>query len=323
MASDKPRYSRVSDVLDLIVLMQSKVLGITLNDISKELHVTRRTAERIRDALILGLPQINEIETVGKEKHWGFISGYMINEIINFSPDEIAVLEGIKENLSEDKKQVVDKILTKLKAHSRKQITKIDDAIELILKSEGFAVSQKPSYKIDIQILDTIRQAIKQNVMIRCKYLGNNKTLAPYGIIYGSNTYLIAVEDGKPNPYVYSMHKLSDVQISNKQFDKGDFDIKEYANTSFGVYHNEIMKVELLFTPDVAEDVLNFNFHPTQKVKQNEDGSVTVKFKASGELEILWHIFKWGNNVKIVAPTKLKKMYVEYLENVLKTERNK
>ena len=323
MASDKPRYSRVSDILDLIIMMQSKVLGITLNDISKELHVTRRTAERIRDALVLGLPQIDEIETVGKEKHWGFVSGYMMNEIISFSPDEIAVLEGIKEGLAEDKKQIVDKVLTKLKAHSRKQITKIDDAIELILKSEGYAVSQKPSYKIDIQLLDTIRQAIKQNVMIRGKYLGNNKTLAPYGIIYGSNTYLIAVEDGKPNPYVYSMHKLSDVQISNKQFDKGDFDIKEYANTSFGVYHNEVMKVELLFTPDVAEDVLNYNFHPTQKVKQNDDGSVTVKFKASGELEILWHIFKWGDNVKILAPTKLKKMYVEYLENVLKVEGDK
>jgi len=317
MASDKPRYSRVSDVLDLIVMMQSKVLGITLNDIIKELHVTRRTAERIRDALVLGLPQIDEIGTAGKEKHWGFVSGYLMNEIISFSPDEIAVLEGIKGSLAEDKKLVVDKVLTKLKAHSRKQITKIDDAIELILKSEGFAVSQKPSYKIDIQLLDAIRQAIKQNVMIRCKYF------APYGIIYGSNTYLIAVEDGKPNPYVYSMHKITDVQISNKPFDKGDFDIKEYANTSFGVYHNEVMKVELLFTPGVAEDVLNYSFHPTQKVKGNEDGSVTVKFKASGELEILWHIFKWGDNVKIVAPTKLKKMYVEYLENVLKANKEK
>ena len=318
MAEDKPRYSRVSDVLDLIVMMQSRVLGITLSDIAKELHVTRRTAERIRDALLLGLPQIDEIETVGKEKHWGFVSGYMMNEIINFTPDEIAVLESVKNGLSsEDKKEIVNKILTKLKAYSRKQITKIEDAVELILKSEGFAVSQKPSYKIDIKLMDTIRQGIKENVMIRCNYIGNKKFLAPYGIIYGSNAYLIAVEDGKPNPYVYSLHKISDVQLSNKIFDKGDFDIKEYANHSFGVYQNEVMKVELLFSPDVAEDVLNYSFHPTQKVKQNDDGSVTVKFKASGELEILWHIFKWGDKVKIVAPTKLKKMYIEYLENVL------
>lgn len=65
MAEEKPRYSRISDVLDLIILMQSRVLGITLKDIEKQLNVTRRTAERIRDALVLGLPQVDEIETSG------------------------------------------------------------------------------------------------------------------------------------------------------------------------------------------------------------------------------------------------------------------
>ena len=321
MVDDKPRYSRISDILDLITLMQSRVLGITLSDIVDELGVSRRTAERLRDAIIDILPQIDEIETVGKEKHWGFTSGYM-NEIINFTPDEIAILEGIKDGISVDfKKKTLENVITKLKALSRKQITKVDDAIEIIMKSEGTAVTQKPSYKIDIQIIDTIRQAIKENRMISGKYIGNDKLLAPYGIIYGSNVFLIGVEEGKPDPYVYRLHKLSEVQLTDKTFDKGSFDIKEYANHSFGVYQNEVMKVELLFSPDVKDDVLNFNFHPTQKVKENEDGSVTVKFKASGELEILWHIFKWGDSVKIVAPTKLKKMYVEYLENVLKAQR--
>lgn len=317
---DKLRYSRVSDILELLVIMQSKVLGVTLTEIADRFHVSRRTAERLRDAITNILPQIDEIGTVGKEKHWGFTSGYM-NEIISFSPDEIAILESIKDGLNvEFKKKTLDSVITKLKALSRKQITRVDDAIELIMKSEGVAVTQKPSYKIDIQLIDTVRQAIKQNMMICAKYLGNDKILAPYGIIYGSNIYLIGVEEEKPNPYVYRLHKLSDVKLTDKSFDKGDFDIKEYANHSFGVYQNETIKVELLFTSDVAEDVLNYNFHPTQKIKQNNDGSVTVKFKASGELEILWHIFKWGDSVKIVAPTKLKKMYIEYLNNVLKAQ---
>ena len=320
MADDKPRYSRISDILELLTLMQSRVLGVTLTDIVDQFHVSRRTAERLRDAIIDILPQIEEIETVGKEKHWGFTSGFM-NEIISFTPDEIAILEGIKDGLGVDfKKSAMESVITKLKALSRKQITKVDDAIELIMKSEGVAVTQRPSYKIDVKLIDTIRQAIKQNKMIRGKYIGNNKTLAPYGIIYGSNVFLIGVEEGKPDPYVYRLHKLSDVELTDKTFDKGSFDIKEYANHSFGVYQNEAMKVELLFSPEVAEDVLNFSFHPTQRVKQNEDGSVTVRFMASGELEILWHVFRWGDNVKVIAPTKLKKMYVEYLENVLKAQ---
>ena len=42
---DKPRYSRVTDIIELIILMQSKVAGVSLNDIQEEFNVSRRTAE--------------------------------------------------------------------------------------------------------------------------------------------------------------------------------------------------------------------------------------------------------------------------------------
>ena len=45
---DKPRYSRVSDILDLAIFMQSKVLGVTISDIMERYNVSRRTAEAAR-----------------------------------------------------------------------------------------------------------------------------------------------------------------------------------------------------------------------------------------------------------------------------------
>lgn len=44
---DKPRYSRVSDILDLIIFMLSKLNGVSLNDIQEKYNVSRRTAERM------------------------------------------------------------------------------------------------------------------------------------------------------------------------------------------------------------------------------------------------------------------------------------
>lgn len=314
---DKPRYSRISDILQLIVLMQSKVLGITLSDIQKEFGVSRRTAERLRDAVLNSLPQISELETLGKEKHWGFISGHM-RELVYFTPDEIANLETIKGSLQfEDRKKSLDVVINKLKAFSRRQITNIEDNIELLLRTEGVAVTQSPNYKIDLHTLDIIRQAIKENRKIKVKYNNKKKVLSPYGIIYGSDIYLISGEGRYTNPYVYKMHKLQDISLTRENFDKGDFDIKEFANKSFGIYQNKIIDVKLQFKPEVADDVLNYNFHPTQKVKQNSDGTVKVEFKASGELEIIWHLFKWGDNVKIISPQSLKDKYVEQLEKCL------
>ena len=72
------------------------------------------------------------------------------------------------------------------------------------------------------------------------------------------------------------------------------------------------------FKKELADAVLNYDFHPTQEIKQEEDGSVTVTFHACGENEILWHIFTWGNNCKILEPTKLKDKYIEMLNSVKK-----
>lgn len=322
MTENQARYPKLGKILNLIIKMQSRYSGITLNDIQEELEVSRRSAERLRDVLIWEIPQIVELEVSGREKHWGFSRSSHLREIISFTKDEITELERVRNDLPLDITQkTLDSIITKLKALAKKDSTEIEDAIEILLKTEGTAVTQKPSYKIDISILDLIRQAIKENLRIKCNYDSKYKILSPYGIIYGSNIYLIGVEADKPNPYVYRMHRITDVELTEETFDKGDFDIKKYANRSFGVYQNETIKVELLFNKNVAEDVLNYSFHPTQKIKQNDDESVTVKFKASGELEILWHLFRWGDNVKIISPKSLRKEYIEYLENVLKVQK--
>lgn len=325
---NKPRYSRTTDIIDLLVWMQSKFQGVSISDIMKHFNVSRRTAERMRDSLMLICPQIAEIPNFSsREKYWGFERGSM-TEIIHFTPEELANLEKIKEAQTKqgykDKEKLLDSTITKIRALSRKRIKDIDNALELLLQTEGLAVKQTPRFKIDLNMLETIRQAMKTNTKIRAKYNGKNKLLAPYGLIYGNKVYLIGVEDNKGGvPYCYLLHKFSDVKLTQETFDKGDFDLDEFSKKSFGVYQGECWDVKLQFVPSAAEDVLNYYFHSTQKMKQNEDGSVTVKFKASGEYEIMWHLFRWGTDVKILAPTSLRKKYIELLEMTLENQKKK
>ena len=89
---DKPRYSRVSDILDLAIFMSSKIQGVTINEIAERYNVSRRTAERMRDSLTCIFPQVDEIETDDAQKHWGFIN-YSISNLITFTPKEIANIE--------------------------------------------------------------------------------------------------------------------------------------------------------------------------------------------------------------------------------------
>lgn len=327
MAENKPRNSRESDILEILTKMQARTHGVCINDIMEEYNVSRSTAERWLDAIKLIIPQIEEIENPNtKKKYWGFKHGYM-TEIIKFSPEEIANLETIKKEQEKkgfkNKAELLQKTLANISIFGKKHNIKIDNTIEILLQTEGFAVFQRPKFNINLNHLSIIREAMNSNKKITAKYNNKNKILCPYGLIYGEKIYLIAVENKKTIPYYYLLHKINDVQLTRETFDKGDFNLEDFSKKSFGIYQGKINDVKLLFSKNVAEDVLHYNFHSTQKVKQNDDGTVTVRFKASGEYSIMWHLFKWGDDVKILAPTSLKEQYINLLSKTLNKQKEK
>lgn len=314
---DKPRYSRVTDIIELIILMQSKVAGVSLNDIQEEFNVSRRTAERMRDSVLNLLPQVGEIPTDSRVKRWGFIN-YSMNELVSFSKDEIATLEKLKQNCDKISKKDLSTITNKIKTLNQKKLNSLEQEIEFILNCEGYAVKQSPNYKIDLDSISTIREAIRGSFKLSGKYNDKDKILSPLGLLFGEKIYLVAIEDNKDGePFTYLLHRFQNLKLTNKKFDSNGFDLREFAKKSFGVFQGEIYNVKLNFDATAAEDASNYNFHPTQKGKWEKDGSYTVTFKASGDKHIIWNLFKWGDTVKIIAPKELKKKYKEYLQKVL------
>ena len=132
---DKPRYSRVSDILDLAIFMSSKLQGVTIKDIEKRYNVSRRTAERMRDSLTCIFPSVDEIETNDSQKHWGFIN-YSISNLITFTPKEIANIEQCeRRTTNKEMKEELAKTAEKLKALNRKHSTSVENNIELYMQT--------------------------------------------------------------------------------------------------------------------------------------------------------------------------------------------
>ena len=317
--SDKPRYSRISDILDLAIFMSSKIQGVTITEIAQRYNVSRRTAERMRDSLTCIFPSVDEIETDDTQKHWGFIN-YSISNLISFTPKEIANIEQLqRRTTNKEMKEELGKTVEKLKSLNRKHSIPLENNIELYMQTEGYAVRQMPQYKISLETLEVIREAVQHSKMVTGIYHGKERLIEPLGMIYGEKIYLVAKEKTKGDGiYNYLLHKFEKLKLTDKTFDKGDFDLQEYTNLSFGVYHGAILGVELLFSQDLAQEASKFNFHPTQSGKWNDDGTYTVYFKASGSREIIWHVFRWGAGCKIVAPKSLQEEYKKYLADNLK-----
>ena len=95
---------------------------------------------------------------------------------------------------------------------------------------------------------------------------------------------------------------------------KQDFSISKYAERSFGVFQEKPVDVVWKFTPKAAGDASEFLFHPNQETERLKDGSLIVRFRAGGLLEMSWHLFTWGNEVEIIKPKRLASMLREQSE---------
>ena len=149
--------------------MQSRFNGITLADIQEKFSVSRRTAERMRDSLMNILPSVQELETDGKIKRWGFVN-YSMCEVINFANNEIAILEKIKNKTDIVTQADLAKIIDKIKAlQTRKNNIDIEKEVEYLMHFEGSAVKQSPKYKLNLDNVQKIRSAIKEHLKLKAK----------------------------------------------------------------------------------------------------------------------------------------------------------
>lgn len=77
---------------------------------------------------------------------------------------------------------------------------------------------------------------------------------------------------------------------------------------TFGVFQERSAKVAWRFSAKAAPDAREFNFHPTQRLIEQPDGSLVVELEAGGLLEMCWHLVTWGSDVEILRPKRLQRL---------------
>jgi predicted DNA-binding transcriptional regulator YafY len=315
------RYEKADTLLKLALDMQASRQGLSLDDIQERFEVGRRTAMRLRDAIVRVFPQTDELLCDDRKKRWRIPNG-TLDRIINFEADELADLETAvqvlkRENMDEQVASI-EGISAKLQAIMDPKVARrVEPDLEALLEAEGLAMRPGPRPKIRTMVVSQLRQAIKASSVVTLHYKNrktgkvNERTVHPYGFLHGHRNYLVGYHvHPKANNYVlFSLPNVEDVEIQSTYFERDpEFSLQAFAERSFGVYQEEPFEVEWLFSAKVADVAEEFEFHPGQKATKNPDGTLTVEFIAGGELEMAWHLYCWGTNVKVIKPERLKKL---------------
>jgi predicted DNA-binding transcriptional regulator YafY len=126
--------------------------------------------------------------------------------------------------------------------------------------------------------------------------------------------YLIARPDGEEQPRTYRIVRFQTLKLVDRAaVAPADFDLKAYFGNAWSVYRGDATHaIELRFSSDAAEAVLETTWHHTQRSKREADGSVTLTFRVDGLSEVVRWVVGWAGRVRVVAPAELRGLVLDH-----------
>ena len=317
------RPEKLNEMLDLLLVLQNSYCGKTYDELQEMYGFNRRRLERMMSVLIEQFGDKIEVveNTTDRKKHFRLKKG-TLNQLINFSAEDISLLEQLKNEINDNRKNKLTDLISKIKAINPKSSNSLETDIQYLLESQGCAVRQYIKENIDTKTYETILSAILEQKKLQFDYKTNSgyefkATIHPYGIQYWEKNYLVGYDEYSKSIIKFIISKMKNLAKLDDYFEKDEtFNLQKYSEQSFGVFNGEPLKVKLLFNNSIKDQVLNYHFHPTEKFKETDDG-VIVEFSASGDTEICWNLFKWEDKVEILEPQGLIDFYKDNLKKIL------
>lgn len=315
-------FAKGQELLKL-AMMATRRSGVSLEEIVEEWGCSHRTAQRMTDALQAAFPQTEPEDGDDRRRRWR-IHAKAIAPLLTPSAEELASLATAISELEAGQMTTEAATLRQLQSKVRALLppgagTRLAVDEEALLEALGHAARPGPRPAASSEVDAAISQALKGPFLLRIAYRKRSqdkpseRIVAPYGLLLGVRRYLVARDTAKKGARLqhYRVEEIYAAEVLDESFelDPG-FNIRNHAEKGFGSYESaaEYGDVVWRFTPDAAPHARRFVFHPTQTAEEEPDGSLLVRFRASGYLEMCWHLYSWGRSVEVLQPAKLREM---------------
>ena len=321
------RFKQTRKILELARALASNAEGLTLDEMCRVTGDGRRTVERMRDTIREVFPQLEEIPDHPTKRFR--IQGGLDRFFQDPTAEELSnlgiVVGQLRDTGATARAESLAELGKKIRAAMRlvRRHTTATD-VEVLMRAERIAVEPGPKPAEDPAMLMVLRQALLGMKMLRFVYHGGSRPgatrdVAPFGIIFGRTNYLIGADAGDTKPKHWRLDRIDNPQCLDDvpATPPPDFDLAAFANTPFAYFEGPQEDVVLRVLPHGREDFKNYRFHPSQTVEECPGGDAIVRFRASGMLELAWHLFSWGDKIEIIGPASLREQMLAELRGAL------
>jgi proteasome accessory factor B len=171
------------------------------------------------------------------------------------------------------------------------------------------------------QLQQAIVKKRKVNIRYHSLFEGTiiDVELSPYHLLYNKRAwYVLGRSSLHESVRTFKLNRIRELTTTQRCFVDGEkFDVYDYLGRAWSMIpEGRIYDIKLRFLPKVANNVAEVQWHSTQKVVHNNDGSATVEFRVDGLGEITWWILGYGDQVQVLAPKTLREKVLEVAKNM-------
>ena len=179
--------------------------------------------------------------------------------------------------------------------------------------------------KIFAQVLDAIQvqRTLSINYCLPAEQNTITTDLNPYYLVYSECTWH-AIGESSFHKAVHTLELNHITQLSplDRYFVKDEkFDLREYFGYAWSLSREgQIYEVEVRFSPRIAAEVAEVQWHKTQTASFEDDDSVVLKFRVDGLNEITWWILGYGDQVEVLAPKALRQRIAQIASRMVDSQ---
>ncbi|MDF0728930.1 WYL domain-containing protein [Cytobacillus sp. S13-E01] len=286
------------------------------DDIKTSKNTIRQTIEELKDSGFNVEEEVRENNTV-----------YYSHQYRKFEVHELRLLIDAVSSARFIPNEVSNKLISKVKSLTSKHLAK-RLRNQIIVDKAVRAESKEVKYHID-----KIHTSINERKLLTFKYgrynlkkdfvLSHNErlyTVKPLALVWNSDYYyLVAKPEGSEEIKHYRVDRMRRVSIKEVVSPDIKFNIAEHLNRSFNMYPGEVDYVEILFSNQLINVVLD-RFGRDININIVDEEKFTIKISASISEGLIRWLLTWGSDAKVISPPALvqklkeeaEKMYIQY-----------
>lgn len=288
--------------------------GQTIPELMREVKCSRRTIWRDLAALRqAGFSLTTEQD--GRENRYRLIEGPQGTPSIPFTRTELMSLHLGRHllvplrgtPLGEAVRTALDKVSATLTPAAKAFLDRLDRGVSA-------RTSHGKDHSRATDTLRLLQEALHERRTVEAEYHSfgrdavSRRRLDPLHIWWQQGgIYLAAYCHTRRQVITFALERFAQVRLTDDTFDyPSDFDLDRYLEGSFGLFRGDAVRVTLRFSRQVARDIAERQWHPSQTLAPLLTGELEMTLRVALRPEFRRWILGYGKDVEVLEPKSLR-----------------